>query len=86
MASFENGIASYVVGRATVTATFPVDYKGNASVCCQQCFFYRDASRRCGLTGEISQYPTKYVGGSCPLEIVEDDEDDDVLSVQEQDE
>lgn len=72
MSSFDSGVKSYVHGRATVDVFFPVDFKGNADINCNQCFLYREASRRCGLTGRISQYPAKYVGDSCPLEIIED--------------
>lgn len=72
MSRFDNGVSSYVHGRATVDVYFPVDAKGNADICCTQCFFYREASRRCGLTGEVSQYPTRYVGSSCPLELQEE--------------
>ena len=74
MSKFDNGVASYIHGRATVDVYFPIDHRGNASVCCEQCFFYREASRRCALTGEVSQYPTRYVGSSCPLEMVEDED------------
>ncbi len=74
MGSFESGISSYVHGKATVHNFFPVDQRGNADISCAQCFFFREASRRCGLNGEVSQYPSKYVGGSCPLEIVEEGE------------
>ena len=70
--SFESGVASYIHGRATVDVFFPVDKRGNADVSCAQCFFFRDSSRRCGLTGQVAQYPTKYVGADCPLEIVEE--------------
>ena len=69
--SFESGVSSYVIGTAVVEVSFPVDRKGNADVSCSQCFFYREASRRCGLTGQISEYPNKYVGSHCPLEIAE---------------
>ena len=67
MGSFDNGISSYVRGRWVVTQFWPVDARGNAEISCVQCFYYRDASKRCSLTGEVSQYPQKYVGGSCPL-------------------
>ena len=67
MANFDTGVSRYITAQATVINSFPVDHKGNADVCCVQCFFYRDGSRRCGLTGEISEYPTKYVGSRCPL-------------------
>ncbi len=69
MARFESGVKSYIVGTAVVKAHFPVDFKGNSDVSCSQCFFFRDASRRCGLTGEISEYPNKFVGSLCPLEM-----------------
>lgn len=69
--SFESGVSSYVIGTAVVEVSFPVDRKGNSDVSCSQCFFYREASRRCGLTGQISEYPNKYVGSHCPLEIAE---------------
>lgn len=69
--SFESGVSSYVIGTAVVEVSFPVDRKGNADVSCSQCFFYREASRRCGLTGQISEYPNKFVGSNCPLEIAE---------------
>lgn len=72
--SFDSGVSKYIHGRATVDVYFPVDGKGNADINCTQCFFFRDASKRCGLTGQISQYPSKYVGDSCPLEIVEEEE------------
>ena len=70
--AFESGVSSYIHAQATVNVYFPVDNKGNADINCTQCFFFREASRRCGLTGEISQYPTKYVGSSCPLERVDE--------------
>lgn len=72
MSRFDSGVKSYIHGRATVDVYFPVDSKGNADINCTQCFFYREASRRCGLTGQISAYPTKYVGDSCPLEMEEE--------------
>lgn len=67
--SFESGVASYITGKAEVRVHFPVDGRGNADVSCNQCFFFREASRRCGLTGAISEYPNKYVGSECPLEM-----------------
>lgn len=67
--SFESGVTAYVHGKATVDVYFPVDSRGNADISCQQCFFFREASRRCGLTGQISEYPNKYVGSHCPLEM-----------------
>lgn len=70
--SFDSGVAAYVHGVATIHVYFPVDSRGSADISCSQCFFFREASRRCGLTGQISAYPTKYVGDSCPLEMEEE--------------
>ena len=69
--SFDSGVYSYIKGSATVSVYFPVDAKGNADICCAQCYFYREASKRCGLNGMITAYPTKYVGSDCPLEMEE---------------
>ena len=67
--SFESGVSRYLTGTATVTTYFPVDNRGRADVCCDQCrFFY---GRRCSLTGEVSPYPAKFIGSGCPLEIEE---------------
>lgn len=67
--SFDSGVESYICGKAEVKVYFPVDRKGNADVSCRQCFFFREASSRCGITGQISEYPNKYVGSHCPLEM-----------------
>lgn len=66
---FDSGVKDYIKGTATVSVCFPVDFKGNADVCCMQCFFYRESSRRCSLTGAVSEYPQRYVGSNCPLEM-----------------
>lgn len=67
MTSFESGVLSYIRGRAVIEQYWPVDAKGNADITCKQCFYFRDASGRCGITGEVSEYPAKYVGSRCPL-------------------
>lgn len=72
MPSFETGVASYVEAEATVKVFFPVDAKGNADICCRQCYYFRTSSQSCALNGEICQYPNKYVGMSCPLHPVEE--------------
>ena len=72
MKDFETGICSYVHAAATVHVFFPVDAKGNADICCEQCPFYRIHSRRCGLNDTVCAYPNKYVGRSCPLQKAEE--------------
>ena len=67
MARFDDGIASYIEAHATVTVLFPVDWHGKADICCDQCYYYRRSYKTCGLNGEVCQYPSKFVGGACPL-------------------
>lgn len=74
MANFESGVASYIHAHAVVEVFFPVDNKGNADICCAQCFYYREASKRCGLNFEVCEYPNKYVGSSCPLVRTDEEE------------
>jgi len=67
--NFEDGVARYVIAHATVEVGFPVDFKGNAYICCEQCFFYRSSTNRCGLNMQVCEFPKQYIGGRCPLEI-----------------
>ena len=74
MANFDNGVASYIKGRAVVEVGFPVDYKGRPEIACKHCRFFVRATMRCGLNQEIVNYPDHYVGVNCPLERIVDDE------------
>ena len=78
MANFDDGISDYIHAQATVDVFFPVDHRGCADICCDQCYYYRRNYKTCGLNGEVCQYPQKYVGGSCPLTIVENENDMEV--------
>lgn len=73
MANFETGISSYIHAVATVGVYFPVDSKGNADICCRQCYYFRTASNSCALNGEVCAYPNKYVGARCPLIVKEEE-------------
>ena len=53
MHDFESGVASYIHGQATVDVFFPVDKRGDADVCCYQCYYFRRNYQTCGLNGEI---------------------------------
>lgn len=68
MAIFDSGVASYVIGRAVVEVGFPVDFRGNPDVRCEQCKFLNRTGRSCQLNKEIVEYPEKYIGSKCPLE------------------
>lgn len=69
----ESGIKAYITGTATVKASFPVDFKGNAAVDCFHCVFFRQTSRRCGLNNLIPEFPERYIGSQCPLNFEEDE-------------
>ena len=76
MSRFESGVARYIRGVAVVENYFPVDFKGNASINCYQCKFFRRASSSCALNNAVCEFPDKYVSGNCPLERMDDDEGD----------
>ena len=69
MASFDSGVASYIIGKAMIEVGFPVDFKGQADISCNQSPYYRRSYRTCGLNGKVCAYPDRYVGDFCPLEI-----------------
>jgi hypothetical protein len=68
LANFESGVKSYITAKAVVKVTFPVDFKGNASINCMQCKFFSRNTGVCQLTKEVVEYPSMYVGSCCPLE------------------
>lgn len=72
---FETGVARYVKGTAQVVNFFPVDLKGNADVSCKHCRFYMQSRFKCGLNGEVCDYPEKYIGARCPLNFEEGTEE-----------
>lgn len=72
MSNFDSGVARYIHAQAVVDVYFPVDFKDNADISCNQCKFFRRQSRSCALTSEICEYPERYVGGNCPLVKVEE--------------
>ncbi len=77
MSYFASGVSGYIHTAAEITVHFPIDERGSASVNCVNCYLYREASRRCGITGEIIPYPNKYVGNDCPLIPIEKGEKHD---------
>lgn len=80
MANFESGVSRYVTATATVVVNFPVDLKGNEDICCRQCWFFRKTYSTCGLNGAVCEYPEKYVGSRCPLELEKEDELEQLFS------
>lgn len=73
MANFDSGVKRYIKARVTLEVGFPVDWRDNAEIACKHCPFFVRATNRCGLTQDVVNYPERYVGESCPLEPVEED-------------
>lgn len=70
MSKFENGISGYIEGSYTAKVFFPIDSRGNAHVCCAECFYHNSSTHRCRANGEVASFePNKYVGANCPLEM-----------------
>lgn len=68
MPGLESGVVRYVHCVAQVDVKFPVDSRGNEYVCCEQCPYYHNMSRCCGLDNNVvPAFPTKFVGHGCPL-------------------
>jgi hypothetical protein len=75
MANFDTGVSRYIKTRAVVEVGFPVDWRGNVDISCKHCPFLIRTGQRCGLTQSIVNYPERYVGSDCPLELVESEEE-----------
>ena len=73
MANFDTGVARYIKTRAVVEVGFPVDHRGSVEISCRHCPFFIKSQVRCGLTQQVVNFPEKYVGESCPLEIIEEE-------------
>ena len=71
---FESGVKAYRLGVALVENPFPVDERDVAHECCEECFFYREASKTCGLNHKPCMSPSKFVGEWCPMIKVTDEQ------------
>jgi hypothetical protein len=78
MACFETGVKRYIKTRAVVEVGFPVDWRDNADISCKHCNLFVRATQRCGLTQQIVNYPDRYIGECCPLEIIEEEVNENV--------
>ena len=67
MPTFETGVSRYITGIAEVENKFPVDLKGNPALSCRHCKFYIQNRYKCGLNGEVCDFPEHYLGARCPL-------------------
>ena len=71
MANFDSGVSRYIKTKAGVFQAFPVDWRGSVEIACKHCNYFDRAKQRCNLTLQVVNYPEKYVGECCPLEIEE---------------
>ena len=69
MPNFDSGVSGFLVGTCLVEVNFPVDSKGRADVCCNQCPYYGRSSKTCQLNKQVIHYPEKFIGINCPLNI-----------------
>lgn len=72
--SFESGVIGYVYGMAAVKNPFPIDERGNVHISCANCSFFVQSRSKCGLNGKLCEFPEKYVGSHCPLEVEAENE------------
>lgn len=71
MGVLDSGVKSYIITQTIITVGFPVSFSGMAEVNCYHCKYFTHSSGVCQLTKEVSEFPQRYVGSHCPLEIVE---------------
>lgn len=76
MACFDSGVSRYIKACAVVEVGFPVDWNGREEIACKHCKFFVRATQRCGLTQEIVNFPDKYVGTSCPLVPIDEENEE----------
>lgn len=78
MANFDTGVSKYIKTRAVVETYFPVDWRGSVEIACKHCNYFVRANQRCGLTQQVVNFPERYVGECCPLEVIEENEEQQV--------
>ena len=72
MANFDSGVQRYIKTKATVYVSFPVDWRGSTEIACKHCNYFDRAKQKCNLTLQVVNFPERFVGSSCPLELIED--------------
>ena len=61
----ESGVASYLIGKTTISVGFPIDHNGRWHVACKYCRFF--IGKHCVATDEIPPFPETHIGYDCPL-------------------
>lgn len=75
MPNFDSGVSGFIKGFCMIEVNFPIDSKGRADVCCEQCPYYGRTSKTCQINKQIINYPNK-LGYHCPLEFTGEMEED----------
>jgi hypothetical protein len=65
---FKSGVKRYINAIAVVEMKFPVDFKENTYICCDQCDYYSRSGKRCNLTRRVCEFPDRSVASHCPLQ------------------
>ena len=78
MGKLDSGVKRYIMTQATVTVGFPVSWRDSTEIACKHCRFFERAKQRCWLTQDVVNYPDQYVGDTCPLEIIEEEGEENV--------
>ena len=65
---FKSGVKRYINAVAVVEMRFPVDFKENTYICCDQCDYYSRSGKRCNLTRRVCEFPDRGVASHCPLQ------------------
>ena len=73
MPNFDSGVSAYIKATCTIEVGFPVDNRGRADVCCNQCPYYGRNSKTCQLNKQVVHYPDNKIGYACPLNFVEEE-------------
>ena len=69
MFEYGSGVSGYVKGFCMVEVHFPISLSGKADISCNQCPYYGRTSKTCQINKQVVNYPDKYIGGNCPLNI-----------------
>lgn len=72
--TFESGVKSYIVGTCQIEVNFPVNWKGEPDVRCEQCDYYSRTGHICQINKRIVEYPEKFIGSQCPLNFNEEEQ------------
>jgi hypothetical protein len=77
MADFSSGVKRYIKGQTVITVFFPVNDQNVKDVCCYQCELFNRSTGKCLLTGKVSEYPSRHIGGECPLTFIDEEKEEE---------